>query len=310
MLMALVVEALVKIWEVTRPGTRLQFRLLYLLVPLMGWPLYQLLWPDRGSAGFRQTIAIIDMQQFLPLHLGGLPIWAWVSVVMGLGTLLFAGRALIPTLHNLISADGEEASPAPELVNKLNRSVQKLGNLPVSNARIVAGPGPGAYLSGLNRSRLTVSAPLVELLDEDELEAVLAHESAHAHHRDNPRGWSLLLLGSVMFYNPVALVALQRISQDVEMACDDDAVVWTGRPLALASALLKTAGVSIGIGQESTAPTPVAWLSRLDARVRRNMVVERVSRLSHYGTPQDVPLKWLRLTLTALLSGALLFFVV
>ena len=231
-------------------------------------------------------------------------------MVMGVGTLLFVGRALAPTLHNLINADREEASPAPELVNKLNRSLQKLGNLPLSHARIVAGPWHGAYLSGVHRSQLTVSAPLVELLDEEELEAALAHESAHALHRDNPRGWSLLALGSVMFYNPVALIALQRISQDVEMACDDAAVVWTGRPLALASALLKTADAGIGTGQESAALTPVAWLSRLDARVRRNMVVERVSRLSHYSAPQDVPLKWPKLALTAMLSAGLLFFVV
>lgn len=309
-LMVLAVEVLLRMWQITRPGTRLQFRLLYLLVPLLGWPLYQLLWPARGSAEFRETVAIIDTQQWLPLWLGGVPGWGWVVGVMGLGTLLFVSRALVPTLQQGFGTGGKETSLAPDQANKLKRSLRILDSVPGSDVRVVAEPWLGACLSGVHRPRLTISAPLVELLDEEEVEAVLAHEAAHALHRDNPRGWFLLLLGSVMFYNPVALLALQRISQDVEMACDDGAVVRTGRPLALASALIKTVRVNMGTVLESISPAPVMWLSRLDARVQRSLVVGRARRLSHYRAPDDVPLRRLKLSLTALLLAALLFFVV
>ncbi len=310
-LAALAIEVLLKAWRIARPGTRVQFRMLYLLLPLFGWPVYQLVWPARGSAEFRDTLAIIDTQLWLSLPSAGLPVWGWVTVVMGLGTALFLARAVVPTgRRHLLGGAGREVALAEPLASKLQSSLRGLDNLSASDALVVDEPWPAAYLSGVRRPRLTVSAPLVELLDEEELATVLAHEEAHALHRDNLRGWALFLLGLPMFYNPVTLAALQRMSEDMEMACDDAAAVRTGRPLALASALIKTGRWNTSTSWENSPRTPARWLSRQDARIRRGLVVRRVRRLADFRDQKEVPLKRLKLSLTVLLIATLLFFVV
>ena len=309
--LALAVEALIKIWRIASPATRTQFRLLYLVMPLVGWPVYQLIWPTRGSPQFRETFAILDTQQWLALSFLGIPGWGWVCGFMTAGTLLFAFRALVPTGHrHLLGGTGGEAALVSPLADKLRNGLQGLGTLRRLGARVIDQAEPVAYLAGVRRVSLAVSVPLLEILDDEELAAVLAHEEAHALRRDNLRGWVLLLAGSFMFYNPVAVVALQRISQDVELACDDAAVAATGYTLALASALIKAARHTLGTTRGGGRYLLADALSRLDTRVQEVLIARRVRRLTDYRAPEAPPLKWLKLSLTVVFSAALLFFVV
>lgn len=310
-LTALVIEVLLRLWRVGRPATVAQFRLLYLLLPLLGWPVYQLLWPARGSDAFRQQFALIDTQAWLPLSLVRVPGWGWLLVLMAAGTLLFVSRALIPTLYrHLLDGGGEEVDLDAPLAEKLRRSIRALGLGSALRVGVVDDGRPAVYVSGVSHPRLMVTVPLVDMLDEEEIEAVLAHEEAHALRRDNLRGWALLLLGLGMFYSPVAVVALQRIGQDVETACDDAAVNRVRRPLALASALIRTTRAATSTSWEAESLAVVGWPSRLNARVHRSLVARRVHRLARYRPPEDVPLKWPKLSLTALMLAGLLFFVV
>lgn len=75
-LAVLIVEALLKLWRIEAPRIRVHFRILFLVLPLVGWPVFQLLWPTRGSLEFRGTLAIFDIQQWLPLRVAGVPGWA------------------------------------------------------------------------------------------------------------------------------------------------------------------------------------------------------------------------------------------
>jgi heat shock protein HtpX len=114
------------------------------------------------------------------------------------------------------------------------------------------------------RPRLHVTRGLLELLDPAELEAVVAHELCHVAHRDaavmtvvglpvaalqkgatdGPGWWGpvtagRLISGAVGF---VAGFGSTALSRHRELSADAGAAALTGRPAALASALMKISG--------------------------------------------------------------------
>ena len=105
---------------------------------------------------------------------------------------------------------------------------------------LVLPPGlPGAFVVGARRPRVLISPDLLELLEEDELEAVLAHEIAHLESRDVPVAVGAGLLRDMVAWNPLAHIAFRRLLADRELEADRRAASLTGRPLELASGLLK-----------------------------------------------------------------------
>ncbi len=86
---------------------------------------------------------------------------------------------------------------------------------------------------------LLLPAPLVEELDDEELEGVLAHEVAHLA-LNRPRGCcDPLWLRPLYWLNPTSFAVGRLLAREEELACDELAARVTERPEALASALLK-----------------------------------------------------------------------
>lgn len=151
------------------------------------------------------------------------------------------------------------------------------GGLDPSRLRMVGGLPVPAFTTGLLRPLVYVALDLAEELTEPELAAVLAHEGAHVARRDPLRLFGLRLLACALFWIP----ALRRLAEDVadefEIEADDRAA--TGRPLALATAMLTLAR------RQSLSPLPSASLGfchpdLLDRRVRR-LVGEDATPRSH-----------------------------
>jgi Zn-dependent protease with chaperone function len=96
-----------------------------------------------------------------------------------------------------------------------------------------------AFTVGWWRPRVYVARALGNLLQPEELAAVVAHEAAHVRRRDPLRLSLLRFLTCTLFWIP----ALRRLADDVadeaEIQADDAAAA--GRPLALASAILSLA---------------------------------------------------------------------
>ncbi len=95
-----------------------------------------------------------------------------------------------------------------------------------------------AIIDGI-RPALLLPAPLVDELDDEELEGVLAHEVAHlAIHR--PRGCcDPMWLRPLNWLNPTSFAVGRLLANEEELACDELAARVTEKPEALASALLK-----------------------------------------------------------------------
>ena len=126
------------------------------------------------------------------------------------------------------------------------------------NSWIVDPPGRPA--------RLHVTSGLLDVLEGPELEAVVAHELAHVANRDatvmtvvggpgavlaeggrrlgGSGGWWALQFGGLlaMVVGKLSTVGTNALSRYRELAADQGAVALTGRPSALASALLKVSG--------------------------------------------------------------------
>jgi len=175
----------------------------------------------------------------------------------------------------------KEVTPAeePELHGIVERLCVQ-ADLPKPRVCVMETPMPNAFAMGRSKKSTTVCATrgILELLTAPELEGVMAHELTHVINRDvmvmtlasffatlasliaqfalffgggfgggygrnneEEEGIVLVLLVSVLVY-AVSFLLLRALSRYREFAADRGSAVLTGRPSALASALLKISG--------------------------------------------------------------------
>ena len=168
----------------------------------------------------------------------------------------------------------------PEQAPELHAMIERLcvqADLPKPKVAVAESRQPNAFALGRSPKHATVAVTtgILSLLSPAELEGVLAHELTHVVNRDvmvmtiasffatvaayivqfgfffggdddseeGGLGVLGLILVSVVVY-AVSFVLLQALSRYREYAADRGSAVITGRPSALASALMKIAGVS------------------------------------------------------------------
>lgn len=110
-----------------------------------------------------------------------------------------------------------------------------------ANAHTMVLARPSLLSPKLGREVLVVKRPLVEVLDDDELEAVLAHELAHIEELDTRFRPYFEVLARVYFFDPFLRVMCRHVRRLQEYGSDDRAVEVTGKQEALARALVKVA---------------------------------------------------------------------
>jgi heat shock protein HtpX len=211
-----------------------------------------------------------------------------VLIAAGAGAVLVAVIAGLLFLFQYFTADKlalssmgahvVTAEEAPQLHGTIERLCIQ-ANLPMPKVAIAETPMPNAFAVGRSPSTATVCATsgLLQLLNQAELEAVLAHELTHvANHDvmymtlagffasiaafivqfgfffgggfgggddrdDNGSSFFVVIIVSGIVY-VVSYLLLQALSRYREFAADRGSAIITGRPSALASALLKISG--------------------------------------------------------------------
>jgi len=164
-----------------------------------------------------------------------------------------------------------EAAEAPKLHAVLEK-LAGLADVPKPRAAVIESEMPNAFAAGRNpeRSTIAVTRGLVERLEPEEIEAVLAHEMSHIANRDGAvmtfasfpaltlreairsAPWKMWVFGfpfmvlACVFY-VVGLGIMLTISRCREYTADRGAVLLTGAPEQLMSALQKIAGSISGI---------------------------------------------------------------
>lgn len=174
---------------------------------------------------------------------------------------------------------------APELHDMIDR-LCALADMPKPKVAIAYTDMPNAFATGRSPSRaaVCVTTGILDRLDRDELEGVLAHELSHVAHRDVLvmtlassagiitgmvlRGaqfgglgmlgrrdrdsglpvWLLILVASVVVY-AISFFATRLLSRYRELCADRSGAYLTGKPSALANALVKITGEISAIPQ-------------------------------------------------------------
>jgi Zn-dependent protease with chaperone function len=307
-----VTEALVRLWRVGDPDLRVAFRLLPLLFPLGVLPVFLLLAPARAGEWFADHRALFVSSRYADVLAAGVRVEVVVLAALGgLGAALFA-RDLLPFLFRHVRGLG--AMPCtPEEARGLAREVEDIalgmGTTP-PHVVVLATPAPLLLVRGAWHPTLVVSRGTLDRLDRRERRAALAHEVAHAGRRDPLLGWILMACRAVTVFNPVCQVLGRLVARETEWRADHLAARLTGEPLALAVGLLK-----LFRAVEPAAATPGRalgrrTLDRLVASGRRAAVESRCRRMLDAPAAESVPLGAVRLGLTGVALGILLFFVV
>lgn len=110
-----------------------------------------------------------------------------------------------------------------------------------ANAHTMVLARPSLLSPKLGRDVLVVKRPLLNVLDDDELEAVLAHEFAHIEGLDTRFRPYFEILSRVYSFDPFLGATCRYIRRLQEHGADDRAVEVTDDPEALARALVKVA---------------------------------------------------------------------
>lgn len=134
---------------------------------------------------------------------------------------------------------------------ELNESEQWLGSylqllarfdgVPDVQLRIVETEESLAMAVGGKHRTVLVSSGLLRLLDRDEVETVVAHELMHLKHHDAEFKVFSRVLSRVLFFDPFSKFFDPAVHREREYLADEMGGRSTGKPAALASALMKIA---------------------------------------------------------------------
>ena len=239
-------------------------------------------WPGRRELQFLVLAAPVVS---LGLGIGGLhhfagqtcflgaPPWDYalgVALPLGMGLVALGGLGLGVVRLALIDrvVAGGSRPAGPELRALADRLAERLG---ARRPRVLlrAYDRPLALTCGLWRPTVLLSTWMVERLDRQELEAVLAHELGHVARRDYPVVWLATVLRDAFCYLPTSRAAYRQLQHEKELACDDLAIAATNRPLALASALAKVWQPALGAPTFETAQPLVKVGEAIEGRIER-----------------------------------------
>jgi heat shock protein HtpX len=274
--------------------------------------------PDRGlqarmamamlATPLSIAVALLLVAWLLPSR------WLWAIAIGGVIGLAFVAHDLHKALR-----PRRTLPPGPEVLAIVDR-LCVAADLPRPMVSVDPGLQPNSWVvDGPRRPpHLFLTQGLVRLLEPAELEAVIAHELAHVAHRDaivmtvvglpadalargSFVGWQSF---APMIIGKVGQLGSMSLSRHRELTADAGAVALTGRPSALASALLKVSGALakvpkedlrevagfralnlLPVGREESGP----WRTHpsVEARVARLERMERRLAAARPGLPGD-----------------------
>jgi heat shock protein HtpX len=104
-----------------------------------------------------------------------------LAIAMNFGSYWFSDRIVL----SMYRAQPITESQAPELYGMVRRLTTKAG-LPMPKLYVIPGDTPNAFATGRSpqHAAVAVTEGIMRVLDDDELEGVLAHELSHVKNRD------------------------------------------------------------------------------------------------------------------------------
>jgi heat shock protein HtpX len=209
-----------------------------------------------------------------------------IALLVAAGMNFFAYWGADKMVLSMHGAQQVDEASAPEYYGLVKELSQRAG-LPMPKVYIMDNPQPNAFATGRNPENSAVAATtgLLNTLNRDEIAGVMAHELAHVKNRDTLTmtitatiaGAISMLANFGMFFggnrnnNPLgaigtiamvilaplaAMVVQMAISRSREYEADRGGAEISGKPMALASALEKIAGMAHQIPNETAEASP------------------------------------------------------
>jgi heat shock protein HtpX len=201
----------------------------------------------------------------------GMAIALAVAVVMNFVAYFFSDKVALATYR----AQPVTREQLPRVYQVVERLTQKIG-IPMPKIYVIPTESPNAFATGRNPQHASVAVThgILNLLNDEELEGVLAHELGHVNNRDilissiaatlagaitmlaNMGKWAMIFGGFggrdererggglaallMLIVAPIAAMLIQlAVSRSREYQADASGAHYTGNPYALASALRK-----------------------------------------------------------------------
>jgi heat shock protein HtpX len=210
----------------------------------------------------------------------GMVIGFLFAVVTNFGSYWFSDKIVLSMYR------ATEVGPDHRLTQIVTQLAAKAG-LPQPRCYIIPDPSPNAFATGRNPEHAAVAATegILQILNDDELEGVLAHELAHVKHRDiltssiaatiaaaimmvsrfamffggrddDRRGGNPIAMLATIILAPIAAMLIQMaISRSREYDADAGGAAIVGSPLGLASALQKIESASHAVPMDANPAT-------------------------------------------------------
>lgn len=233
-------------------------------------------WPTDLNLTLRMFLTMVILGA---IYLGFLTVLYWYGVdfisLLIIAGLMMGAQYFLSDKLVLMSSGAKIVSPeqAPELHAIVDRLCSVAG-LPKPRVAIVPTDVPNAFATGRSQRHSVIAATqgLLNRLNADEVQAVLAHELSHVKNRDvavitiasflstvayflmmsfmyggygrdrrNAGGTIMVYFVSLTVY-VVSLLLVRLLSRYRELAADRGSAIITGRPQNLISALLKISG--------------------------------------------------------------------
>ena len=238
----------------------------------------------RGRNYIKTTLLLASLSGLLVLAgsafgTRGMTIALVFAALMNLGAFFWSDKLALRASR----ARPVSESEAPQLYRTVRR-IAESANIPLPRIHVTPSPQPNAFATGRNpeHAAVAVTDGLLRVLDERELEAVLAHELAHVLNRDILISSVAATIGAAITYlahfalffgggddddgNPflalimfllaplAAMIIQMAVSRSREFGADATGAELIHDPMALARALAKIEAFSRGTPPATTSP--------------------------------------------------------
>jgi heat shock protein HtpX len=191
----------------------------------------------------------------------GIVIALIISVVMNFGSYWFSDSIVL----RMYNAQPVTRIESPVLYNAVE-SLSAKAKIPVPKVYVISNDAPNAFATGRNEDHaaVAVTSGILKILNQDELEGVIAHELSHIKHKDilistmaataasavvllsrwavffgNDEGSTISAIAVAVIAPIAAMVIQMAISRSREYEADAGGAEVSGKPMALAGALSK-----------------------------------------------------------------------
>ncbi|MEU8239560.1 M56 family metallopeptidase [Actinoplanes missouriensis] len=193
-----------------------------------------------------------------------------VALVLSLAIAATIVIRLLISLAKVTSRARARRDRHRTLVDLLDR-VERRDDIKGGEVRILDGALPMAYCVPGREPRVVLSDAVLQVLDREQVDAVLAHERAHLRHRHE-----LVMESFTAFYQAVPKLLRSRVPLDavhllLEMVADDAARRRTG-PAPLRAALGRLAD-ALPLAEGAAGETRRRRVARLDLPESRSLTV-------------------------------------